>query len=39
MISAVDTGIGCAPITAAAEVGIRGDNTRFRFNDFTVTRL
>jgi hypothetical protein len=39
MVSAVDTGIGCAPITAAAPVGIRGDNTRFRFNAFTVTGL
>jgi hypothetical protein len=38
-ISAVDTGIGCAPIRAAASVGIRGDNTRFRFNTFTVTTL
>lgn len=39
IVSAVDPGIGCGPITAAATVGIRGDNTRFRFDDFTVTRL
>ena len=39
MVSAVDTGVGCAPIRAGAPVGIRGDNTRFRFTDVTVTRL
>lgn len=39
IVSAVDPGIGCAPITAAAAVGIRGDNTRFRFDGFTVTWL
>ncbi len=39
LISAVDPGIGCAPIRAAAPVGIRGDNTRFRFDGFTVARL
>jgi hypothetical protein len=39
VISAVDTGIGCKPIRAAAPVGIRGDNTRFRFDKFTVTNL
>ena len=39
IVAAVDPGIGCGPITAAAAVGIRGDNTRFRFGGFTVTRL
>jgi hypothetical protein len=39
IVTAVDPGIGCGPITAAAAVGIRGDNTRFRFGDFAVTRL
>ena len=39
MVSAVDTGIGCAPIRAGAPVGIRGDNTRFRFTDVTVSTL
>ncbi|MBB4760828.1 hypothetical protein ACFQFC_32250 [Amorphoplanes digitatis] len=39
VVSAVDTGVGCAPITQVAAVGIRGDNTRFRFADFTVTQL
>ena len=39
VISAVDTGVGCASITKAAPVGIRGDNTRFRFDKFTVTNL
>ncbi|MEU8233539.1 hypothetical protein AB0C12_28490 [Actinoplanes sp. NPDC048967] len=38
-VSAVDTGIGCAPIRAAAPIGIRGDNTRFRFTDVTVSGL
>jgi hypothetical protein len=39
VVSAVDTGVGCAPITGTAAVGIRGDNTRFRFDNFTVTNL
>jgi hypothetical protein len=39
MVSAVDTGVGCAPIRAGAPIGIRGDNTRFRFTDVTVTGL
>jgi hypothetical protein len=39
VVSAVDTGVGCAPITGAAPVGIRSDNTRFRFDKFTVTNL
>ncbi|MET8147704.1 hypothetical protein ACIBSW_28830 [Actinoplanes sp. NPDC049668] len=39
IVSAVDAGVGCAPIRESASVGIRGDNTRFRFADFTVTQL
>ena len=39
MVSAVDTGTGCAPIRDGAPVGIRGDNTRFRFDDVTISRL
>jgi hypothetical protein len=39
LITAVDTGVGCAPITAAASVGIRGDNTRFLFNSFTASTM
>ena len=39
LISAVDTGVGCAPIKAGAAVGVRGDNTRFQFNSFTATAL
>lgn len=37
--SATDTGVGCAPITAAGATGIRGDNAEFDFNNFTVTDL
>jgi hypothetical protein len=39
LVSAVDTGIGCAPITEAGAVGIRGDNARFSFKNFTVANL
>ena len=35
--TATDTGVGCAPLTRSGAVGIRGDNTRFQFNNFTVT--
>jgi hypothetical protein len=34
-----DTGAGCRPITAPGKVGVRGDNTDFLFDDFTVTRV
>jgi hypothetical protein len=37
-LSAVDNGVGDAPpITHAGRVGLRGDYTEFRFDDFTVT--
>jgi hypothetical protein len=39
VVSATDTGIGCAPITAPGTVGIRGDNTRFQFRNLNVTSL
>jgi hypothetical protein len=39
LVTAVDTGIGCAPITAPGAVGIRGDNTRFSFKSFAVANL
>jgi hypothetical protein len=39
LVSAVDTGVGCAPIKSGAAVGVRGDNTRFQFNSFTATAL
>ena len=37
--TAVDDGVGCAPIQAAGRTGIRGDNANFQFDDFTVSRL
>ena len=36
-LAATDTGVGCAPITHPGAVGIRGDNSEFDFNTFTVT--
>jgi hypothetical protein len=39
VVTATDQGVGCAPITRAGAVGIRGDNAEFRFDDFTVSRL
>lgn len=39
VVSAVDRGVGCAPITRPGATGIRADNTAFYFNDFTVTAL
>jgi hypothetical protein len=39
-LRATDTGAGgCRPITAPGRVGVRGDNTQFSFDDFTVTAL
>jgi hypothetical protein len=38
LLSATDTGVGCAPITAAGSVGVRGDNDNFNFDNFTVTQ-
>ncbi|GAA3386048.1 hypothetical protein [Cryptosporangium minutisporangium] len=37
--TATDAGIGCAAIRAAGRVGVRGDNTEFRFTKLTVTAL
>jgi len=37
LVTAVDNGVGCAPITAAGKVGIRGDNDDFTVTGFTVT--
>jgi hypothetical protein len=37
ILSATDTGTGCAPITAAGSVGVRGDNADFNIDNFIVT--
>jgi hypothetical protein len=37
VLSATDTGAGCAPITSAGKVGVRADNTNFNFDNFTVS--
>ena len=39
VLSAVDTGTGCAPILEPGAVGVRGDNLDFNVRDFTVTDL
>lgn len=39
VLTAVDAGNGCAPITAPGAVGVRGDNLDFNVRDFTVTEL
>ena len=39
LVTAVDTGVGCAPIFSAGAVGIRGDNARFSFKSFAVANL
>lgn len=36
VVRAVDAGVGCAPITGAGRVGMRGDNADFQFDDFVV---
>ncbi|MGN6587408.1 MAG: hypothetical protein ACTHKT_08060 [Solirubrobacterales bacterium] len=36
LLSATDTGVGCAPITAAGAVGVRGDNEDFNIDNFIV---
>jgi hypothetical protein len=36
VLEATDTGVGCAPITNAGRVGIRGDSTNFNADDFLV---
>lgn len=39
VLSALDTGTGCAPISGTGAVGIRGDNAELELDDVTVTRL
>jgi hypothetical protein len=39
LLTAVDTGTGCAPITAPGAIGIRGDNARFSFSSFAAANL
>lgn len=39
VLRATDRGVGCRPITAAGRTGVRGDNTEFLFDDFTVRGL
>jgi hypothetical protein len=36
VLEATDNGVGCAPITSAGRVGIRGDSTNFNADDFLV---
>ena len=36
LLTATDTGVGCAPIAAPGSVGVRGDNDDFNFDNFTV---
>jgi hypothetical protein len=37
VLEATDTGAGCAPLTTAGRVGVRGDYTDFNVDDFLVT--
>ena len=37
IVQATDSGTGGPPITQPGSVGIRGDNDRFQFDDFSVT--
>jgi hypothetical protein len=37
LLSATDSGVGCAPITAAGSVGVRGDNADFNIDNFVVS--
>lgn len=37
ILSATDSGTGCAPIAAAGSVGVRGDNADFNIDNFVVT--
>lgn len=37
LLSATDNGTGCAPITNAGSVGVRGDNADFNIDNFIVT--
>lgn len=36
VLEATDGGVGCAPITTAGRMGIRGDSTNFNADDFLV---
>jgi hypothetical protein len=36
VLTATDRGVGCRPLRRAGAVGLRGDNTEFTFDDFTV---
>jgi hypothetical protein len=36
VLEATDSGVGCAPITSAGRVGVRGDSTNFNVDDFQV---
>jgi hypothetical protein len=38
LLSATDSGVGCAPITAAGSVGVRGDNDDFNLDNFLVAQ-
>jgi hypothetical protein len=38
LLSATDSGLGCAPITDAGSVGVRGDNDDFNLDNFIVTQ-
>ncbi|MGE0218582.1 hypothetical protein [Mycolicibacterium sp.] len=38
-VSAVDTGVGCPPLTGGGGVGLRGDNSELRFTDLIVEPL
>lgn len=37
VLEATDDGVGCAPITAAGRIGVRGDYVDFNVDDFAVT--
>jgi hypothetical protein len=39
LLSVVDDGVGCAPITAPGAIGVRGDNDEFSFDDLVVASL
>jgi hypothetical protein len=39
LLSVVDEGVGCAPITAPGAIGVRGDNDEFSFDDLAVSSL
>ena len=39
VVEATDHGTGGPPITSPGRVGLRGDNSNFRFDDFQVSAL